>query len=246
MMEMTQRRWQYTVDYSREVFGRQDPQLAGLMAEAVRAGLPDIAVSPQTGRLLLILASTTRGKVAIEVGTLGGYSGIWIARGLAPDGRLITIDCDPRAAAFARKQFERAGVAGRIEQRSGQALDVLADLSRTLAPGSVDVVFLDAEKTEYPEYWRLARPLIARGGLILADNAFGSGTWWIDDVDNPSRRGADALSRLVAGDPDFEAVAVPVGQGLLIGRRRSDEATERRSDEGKKNPDIGRKPMGRL
>ncbi len=220
MAEMTQQRWQYTVDYSREVFGRQDPHLAGLMAEAVRAGLPDIAVSPQTGRLLLILASTTRGRLAIEVGTLGGYSGIWIARGLAADGRLITIDCDPRAAAFARKQFERAGVAGRVEQRSGQALDVLADLSRTLAPGSVDIAFLDAEKTEYPEYWRLVRPLIARGGLILADNAFGSGTWWIDDEDNPSRRGADALSRIVAGDADFEAVAVPIGQGLLIGRKR--------------------------
>ncbi len=228
MMEMTQQRWQYTVDYSREVFGRQDPHLAGLMADAVHAGLPDIAVSPQTGRLLLILASTTRGRLAIEVGTLGGYSGIWIARGLAADGRLITIDCDPRAAAFAGRQFERAGVAGRVEQRSGQALEVLADLSRTLAPGSVDVVFLDAEKTEYPEYWRLVRPLIARGGLILADNAFGSGTWWIDDVDDPSRRGSDALSRLVAGDADFEAVAVPIGQGLLIGRRLQESFPQRK------------------
>jgi predicted O-methyltransferase YrrM len=220
-MEMTPARWRYMVEYARDVFGRQDPHLAGLMAEAVRSGLPDIAVSPPAGRLLTILASTTGGKLAIEVGTLGGYSGIWIVRGLAPGGRLITIDRDPGAAAFARRQFERAGVAGRVELRCGAAMDVLRGLARELDPGSVDVVFLDAEKTEYPDYWDLVRPLIARGGLILADNAFGSGSWWIDDVDDPSRRGADALNRLVAGDPDFEAVAVPIGQGLLIGRRRS-------------------------
>ena len=218
-MEMTPQRWQYTADYCREVFGRQDAHLAGLMAEAVRAGLPDIAVSPEVGRLLMILASTTRGKVALEVGTLGGYSGIWIARGLAAGGRLITVERDPRAAAFAREQFERAGVAGRVELRVGAALDVLPRLARELAPGSVDVVFLDADKTEYPRYWSAVRPLIARGGFILADNALGAGSWWIDDADHPSRRGADEFNRLVAGDPEFEAVAVPIRQGLLIGRR---------------------------
>jgi predicted O-methyltransferase YrrM len=218
-MDMTPQRWQYTADYSREVFGRQDAHLAGLMVEAVREGLPDIAVSPEVGRLLLILASTTKGRLALEVGTLGGYSGIWITRGLAAGGRLVTIDRDPRATAFARKQFERAGVASRVELRCGEALEILSDLVKERRPGSVDVVFLDAEKTEYPAYWHLVRPLIARGGLILADNAFGSSSWWIDEADNASRRGADELNRLVAADPEFEAVAVPVRQGLLIGRR---------------------------
>ncbi len=92
-------------------------------------------------------------------------------------------------------------------------------LAAELAPASVDLVFLDAVKTEYPDYWRLARPLIAVGGLIFADNALGSKSWWIDDLDEPSRAGVDRLNRLVAGDPEFEAVAVPAGQGLLIGRR---------------------------
>jgi len=82
-MDMTADRWRYMADYSREVFGRQDPHLAGLMTEAIRAGLPDIAVRPEVGRLLKMLASTTRGRLAIEVGTLGGYSGIWITRGLS-------------------------------------------------------------------------------------------------------------------------------------------------------------------
>jgi caffeoyl-CoA O-methyltransferase len=217
-MEMTEDRWRYTCDYLREVFGRQDEPLAGLMPEAVARGLPDIALSPEAGRLLMILTAMTRGRLAIEVGTLAGYSGIWIARGLKPGGRLITIESQPSHAAFAREQFKRAGVADRVEVRQGQALKALPALAREMAPGKADLVFLDAVKSEYPEYWRLVRPLIGAGGLIVADNVLGAG-WWIDEVDNESRRGADRFNRLVADDPDFEAVAVPLRNGMLIGRR---------------------------
>ncbi len=216
---MTPERWHYTSEYSREVFGRQDEHLAGLMTEAVAAGLPDISVGPDVGRLLMILTAMTPGRLALEVGTLGGYSAIWIARGLAEGGRLITIEREPATAAFARRQFERAGVADRVELREGAALEVLGGLAGEFDPGSVDVVFIDAEKTEYPDYWRAVRPLIAVGGVVAADNVYGTGASWIDQLQEPSRRAADRFNRLVAGDGDFEAVAVPLRQGVLIGRR---------------------------
>ncbi len=220
-MDITPDRWRYFGAYSREVFGREDDHLAALMTEGVAAGLPNIAVSADVGRLLMILTSMTRAELAIEVGTLGGYSGIWIARGLRPGGRLITIESEPLHAAFAREQFERAGVADRVELREGAALEVLGELASELAPGSVDVVFLDADKSEYPDYWLVLRPLISRGGVLLADNVCGGGTWWIDDIDHPSRQAADRLNHLLADDPEFEAVAVPLREGVLVARRMS-------------------------
>lgn len=226
MDDMTPRRWRRTAEYGREVFGREDEHLAGLMTEAVAAGLPDIAVDGHIGRLLMILTSMTRGRLAVEVGTLAGYSAIWIARGLAADGRLITIEQDSRHADFAEQQLQRAGVSDRVEVRRGGALEILPQLARELGDRSVDVVFIDAEKTEYPEYWAAVEPMIAVGGVVLADNVYGTDRFWIDDGDVAiddgdvaSRRATDAFNRSVAGHPDFEAVAVPLRQGILMGRR---------------------------
>ena len=218
-MDMTPQRWRYTNVYAHEVFGNQDEHLAGLMAEAAARGLPEIAVNAEVGRLLMMLTAMTSARLAIELGTLAGYSGIWIARGLAPGGRLITVESDPAYAEFAREQFRRAGVAECVDVRYGAALDVLPQLAAEFGPRSVDLVFLDAAKTEYPDYWHIARPLIRGGGLIIADNVYGAGTWWIDDVDNEIRQAVDRFNRLVADDPDFEAVAIPLRQGVLIGRR---------------------------
>ncbi len=218
-MEMTPARWRYTVEYVHEVFGQEDKHLAGLMQEAVAAGLPPIAVTAEIGRLLMMLTSMTRGRLAVEVGTLGGYSGIWIARGLARGGRLITIESEPHHADFAETQFARAGVADRVEVRRGPALEVLPQLAGELGSESVDVVFIDADKMEYPDYWRAVRPMIAVGGIVTADNVLGSNDWWINQLSEPRRRAADELNRLVADDDDFDAVAVPLKQGVLIGRR---------------------------
>jgi caffeoyl-CoA O-methyltransferase len=220
-MDMTPQRWRYTNAYAHEVFGRQDEHLAGLMAEAAARGLPEIAVNAEVGRLLMMLTAMTSAKLAIELGTLAGYSGIWIARGLAPDGRLITVEREPSYAAFAREQFKRANVAERVEVRCGAALDLLPQLASEVGPRSVDLFFVDALKTEYPDYWLLARPLIKPGGLIVADNVYGGGTWWIDDVGNEARQAIDRFNRLVTGDPDFEAIAVPLREGVLIGRRKA-------------------------
>lgn len=218
-MEMTPARWRATEAYSAEVFGRQDGVLEEARAAAAEAGLPDIAVTPDVGRLLMILASLTRGRLAVEVGTLGGYSGIWLTRGLAPGGRLITIEMDSRHAGVAQEQFDRAGLSDRIEVRIGAALQVLPALAEELGPGSVDVAFIDAAKEEYPEYFALLRPLIAPGGLLLADNVYGAAGSWIDRIDRPGIAAVDRMNRLVAAAPEFEAVAVPIRAGLLIARR---------------------------
>ncbi len=219
MPDMTPERWRATSSWLTSVFPDEDPHLAGLMDDAVRSGLPAIAVSPDVGRLLKLLTSLTRGKLAVELGTLAGYSGVWIARGLASDGRLVTVELDPDHAAFAEQQFKKAGVGARVQVRRGAALDVLPQLVEELGAASVDVLFFDAVKTEYPDYWRLAKPLLATGGLLIADNVMGAGGWWIDDVGNPSRDAVDRLCREVAGDPDMLATAVPLREGLLIAKR---------------------------
>lgn len=218
-MDMTPERWDYTGRYVRDVFGRQDEHLAHLMERAVEAGLPDIAVSGEVGRLLRMMTATTRGKLALEIGTLGGYSGIWIARGLQPDGKLITVEVEPKHAEFARQQFRKAGVADRVDVRLGAALDLLPDIAGEVGQGNLDVAFVDAVKTEYPAYWRGVRPLIGAGGLAMFDNVLGGGEWWIDDESNESRNAVDELNHMVADDDEFEAVIVPLRQGVLLARR---------------------------
>lgn len=232
-MEMTPQRWDRTSDYLTEVFGKQDAFLAGLGARAAAAGLPAISVSADVGRLLTMLTRMAgpdgRGaRLAIEVGTLGGYSGIWIARGLGAGGRLVTIEYEPKHAAFARKSFDGAGVGAKVDIRNGAALEVLpglgAELVKAHGPAPVDLVFLDAVKAEYPDYFRLVRPLMRPGGILIADNALGAG-WWIDDpagVDSPdgrSRDGADRFNRMVAADEGFETVCLPLRHGVLVARR---------------------------
>lgn len=215
-MSMTPERWVYLDGYAREVFGAQDEQLTTLMDRAVQAGLPRFAVSPDVGRLLMILASLTPGRLAIELGTLAGYSAIWIARGMAPEGRLLTVERDEAHAAFAQGELRRAGLEDRVEIVRGAALDVLGDLAERLAPSSVDFVFIDAAKSEYVEYFRMLKPLIAPGGVVVADNVYATGQGWIDEG-----YGTDDFNRLVASDADFEATATPMREGVLIARRRT-------------------------
>jgi predicted O-methyltransferase YrrM len=218
-MEFTKERHEYTTQYIREVFGHEDAHLANLMKEGVAAGLPDIAVSPDVGRLLLLMTSMTDAKLVIELGTLGGYSTIWLARALEPRGMVITVESEEKHAAFAEEQFLMAGVADRIEVIRGKALDVLPEMAKRLGPNSVDVLFYDAIKTEYPEYWKLTKPLLKKGGLLIADNVLGAG-WWIDEVGNPHRDAVDKFNRAIAADPELDAACVPLREGVLVARKR--------------------------
>jgi predicted O-methyltransferase YrrM len=213
-MPMTPERWSYIGDYAEDVFGQYDDHLAGLMSRAVEAGLPPIAVSADVGRLLKILVSMTEGRLAIELGTLAGYSAIWIARGLSPDGRLLTIEHNDHHADFAESELERAGVADKVEIVRGAALERLPEIAAEVGEKSVDFAFVDAQKSEYVEYFKLLKPLMKPGSLYVADNVYGTGAGWIDEG-----HGTDDFNRLIASDPDFEAVATPMREGVLIARR---------------------------
>lgn len=212
---MTPERWEYISEYAMEVFGDEDPHLAGLMDRAAAAGIPRIAVSADVGRLLRILTSMTPGRTAIELGTLAGYSAIWIARGLAEGGRLYTIEAAKSHADFAEGEIADTDVADRVEVLRGAALDLLPGLAGRLGTFSVDFAFVDAVKSEYVDYFDALKPMMAHGGLLVADNVYATGQGWIDEG-----YGTDEFNRLVAADPDFDAVATPMREGILIARRR--------------------------
>lgn len=226
-MDMTPDRWSRTCSYLAEVFGHQDDHLASLMPRAMAHGIPAIAISPDVGRFLSLLVGLSNGgrgaTRALELGALAGYSGIWIARALAPGGTLITIEPEPKHAAFARREFERAGVSDRVEVFEQLAIPALESLNAESAQGTFDFILFDAIKTEYPEYFRLIAPLLKPGGLLVADNALGSGSWWIDQPPgaSPERDAIDAFNRMVASDPRFEAACAPIREGVLIARRVS-------------------------
>jgi len=214
-MAMTNDLWRFLLDYPQDVFGEDDTQLDSLMDRAVEAGLPSIAITHGSGQLLKLLTSLTPGRLALEVGTLGGFSGIWIARGLAPDGRLITIESTDVHADFAQGEFDAAGVGDRVEIVRGAALDVLPGVVAGLGDAGIDVAFIDALKDEYSQYFDILKPAMATDGLIVADNVYGTGRGWIDEG-----FGTDDFNRYVAADGDFEATTILVGAGLLIARKR--------------------------
>ncbi len=222
MVEMSRERWAYTGGYLREVFGAvDDPVLAALPQRATEAGLPPISISAEVGRLLSILVRATAARTAIELGTLGGHSALWIARAMPPGSRLYTVELDPAHADFAEAQLAAAGVDDRVEVLRGPAQERLPQLAAALGEGSVDFAFVDADKERYLEYARLLVPMLRPGGLLVVDNVLGTSRWWIDDEDHPTRAAVDAMNRWVAAHPALEATAVPLREGLLIAEKRA-------------------------
>ena len=200
-----------------------DPTRDEAIETSAAAGLPAIAVSPALGKLLHVLARAIGAKRILEIGTLGGYSTIWLARALPADGRVVTLEIDPKHAEVARKNFARAGVADRISLKLGAALDTLPTLG---ADGPFDFVFIDADKGGYTEYLHWAITLSRVGALIVADNVVREGK-----VTDPTskdqnvqgiRRFNDALAterRVVAteiqtvGVKGYDGIAVMVVEG---------------------------------
>jgi len=140
---------------------------------------------------------------------------------LPPGGKLITVEPEAKHADFSQRMFAAAGVADRVEIRRTTGIAALEQIGREVGPGGLDVVFFDAIKTEYPEYFRLARPLIGRGGLLIADNVLGS-SFWIDDPvgSSETRDAVDRFNRIVAADAEFDTVAVPAREGVMVARRK--------------------------
>ena len=202
--------------YVRRLFAREDDQLRAVRARADRAGLPQIQLPPATARVVQVLVRAAGAKNVLEVGTLAGYSGVWVARALPPDGRLITLEINEDHAAVARRSFAQAGVADKAEVRVGKAMALMAEMGPA---GSYDVVFLDADKESYPGYLQEAARLLRSGGILLADNSF-----WKGQVLAPGDEGPAAqlhrFNEMLAADERFDATIVPVGDGLMVAVRK--------------------------
>ena len=200
-------------EYIARLFAAEDKVLLSLREEADRTGLPPISISADTGRLLQVLLRSIGAKRVLEVGTLGGYSAIWMARALPPDGTLITIEVDEGHAAFAERYLARAGVAENVEVRRGRALDLLPVLDGE----RFDAVFLDADKTPLPTYLEWALRLVRPGGLIIADNALWGGRVIDPAADDDATRSVREFNRRFASDPRISGIIVPTHDGVAIG-----------------------------
>lgn len=217
---MTMGRWDSASAYAREIFGSEPDHIRENRLAATAGGLPNWAVTGDIGRFLAVLGQATPGKLALEIGTLGGYSALWMLEGLQPDGRIITIESVDAHADFAETEFDRHGVADRIEVRRGAGLDVLPEIAEELGPDSVDLVFIDADKESYPEYYEITSDLIAPGGFLVVDNIFGTGSSWIDDQSDPGVAAMDRMNRRAAADDRFDAAGLFLRAGMLVARRR--------------------------
>ena len=199
-------------EYITGLFSAEDELLATLREEADRTGLPPIAISADEGRLLQVLLSAIHARRVLEVGTLGGYSAICMARALPPDGRLLTIEIEPNHAEFARKYIARAGQSDRIEVRVGRALDVLPSLDGEL----FDVMFIDADKEPLPTYFEWALRLVRPGGLIIADNALWGGRVFDGVTDDEKTRSVREFNRRMASDSRVLGIIVPTHDGVAV------------------------------
>lgn len=202
--------------WAESVFQPEDAVLREIRQRSRAAGLPAIEVGAFDGRHLEVIARAAGARRAVEIGTLGGYSGVCLLRGMGPEGLLHTLEREPRHAAVARESFERAGVAGQVRLHLGPALEGLRALR---GQGPFDLVFLDADKRGYPDYLDWAESNLRDGGVLLADNAFGFG-----HVHQTAPEGEDAESmaalrrfaeRLARGGR-FAATMLPTAEGLAF------------------------------
>jgi caffeoyl-CoA O-methyltransferase len=208
--------------YIDDLFAPEDDALLAAVAEARAEGLPQIQVSPGQGKLLYLLARLVGARRILEVGTLGGYSTIWLARALPDDGFMVTLELEPAHARVAAKSLHRAGLLERVELMVGPALESLPTLAaRGVDP--FDVVFLDADKVNYPNYYASIMRIVRPGSLILADNVIRAGTVLDPTDDDPSSGAARAFNAMIAADERLEAIVLQqVGvkghDGLAIAR----------------------------
>lgn len=203
---MTQAQWTAIDDYLTAALVRHDAALEAALKASDAAGLPQINVAPNQGKFLMLAALSLRAGRILEVGTLGGYSTIWLARGLAEDGRLITLEVDPRHAEIARQNIARAGLADKVDTRVGAALESLARIAAQ-EPDPFDLIFIDADKENNTAYFEWALRLSRPGSLIIVDNVVRAGA--VIDVDSSDSRvqGVRRFIERVAAEPRVVATA---------------------------------------
>jgi len=199
--------WTAVDDYIAGLLVGKDPALEKALRTSVEAGLPPIHVAPNQGKFLHLLAKMHGACNILEIGSLGGYSTIWLARALAAGGRLVTLEFDPKHAEVARRNIADAGLADSVELREGRAVDTMQRLiDEKHAP--FDFIFIDADKEGYPDYFRLSLKLSRAGTCIVADNIIRDGA--VVDPKNPDERVREVrrFMEAVAAEPRVSATAI--------------------------------------
>jgi caffeoyl-CoA O-methyltransferase len=202
--------------YVTDLFAREDDVLAWIKAETVRQDMPAINLRPFEGRLLQILMFALGARRVVEIGTLAGYSGVWIARALPPGGRLYTLEKSSKHAQVARASFERAGLSERVELLEGDAHDSLRKLASS---GPFDLVFIDADKGGYIDYLNWAVDHLRPGGMVAAHNAFRHGG--VLNPENEDDRKIQEFNAALASDSRLESTIVAVGDGMAVGIKKT-------------------------
>jgi caffeoyl-CoA O-methyltransferase len=204
--------------YIRQVYQPEDDLLRDIRERAHAAGMPDIQVAALDARHLEILVRLAGARKAVEIGTLAGYSGVSIVRGLLPGGTLYTIEADPRHADVAAETFRRAGVADRVRLLRGPALEQLPSLT---GEGPFDFCFIDADKESYDKYLEWASRNLRPGGVVVGDNAFlfGELPQALGPQPSPAARAMHAFHARLAQSGEFRATVLPTGEGMAVGVR---------------------------
>jgi predicted O-methyltransferase YrrM len=204
---MTQEHWSAVDRYINDLFIAADPALDAALEASVAAGLPAINVAPNQGKLLHLLARIQGARNILEIGTLGGYSTIWLARALPSGGRLITLEADPKHAEIARANIARAGLNDVIDLRLGLALDTLPQLAAD-GRGPFDLIFIDADKPNNPEYFQWALKLSRRGSVIIVDNVVRKGEVVDAASSDPTIVGVRRFNAMLAAEPRVSATEI--------------------------------------
>ncbi|KOU22104.1 methyltransferase [Streptomyces sp. WM6372] len=202
---MGQQTWTAVDDYFDGLLVEEDEALVAANADAEAAGLPAHQVAPNQGKLLHLLARISGARTILEIGTLGGYSTIWLARALPAGGRLVTLEVDPQCADVAAANVARAGLADVVDIRRGRAVDLLPELT-DLAP--FDLVFIDADKPSNPDYLKWALELTRPGSVIIGDNVVRDGAVVDSDSADPRVQGVRRFTELIAEHPRLTATAL--------------------------------------
>ncbi len=203
------------VDYIAARTRTEDAFLRSLKEAASLAGIPSIWICPEQASLMQILLKLVKAREVVEVGTLAGYSAIAMARALPPDGRVQTIELEPRHADFAERWIARSDVAGRVAVLRGAGMDVLP----RLPDASADAAFLDADKASYGAYLQQSLRIVRPGGLIMVDNAFAFGQLFDARPTDREALAVRAFNEVMAQQAGLHSMIVPVGDGLWVGVR---------------------------
>ncbi len=205
---MNPEQWIAVDQYITDALVPADPVLDAVLKASTDAGLPEINVSPAQGKFLHLLTRIHGARRVLEIGTLGGYSTIWLARGMLPaGGKVITLEVDPRHVRVARANFEHAGLAKMIEVREGRALDTLSQLA-TEGRGPFDLIFIDADKVRIPDYFTWALKLSRRGTVIIVDNVVRKGAVTDANSTDLSVQGVRQLNAMLATEKRVSATTI--------------------------------------